>query len=165
MSAPATAAAVCVVVAYAAFAVQSAVLAVVDARTHRLPDRLVLPGYPVVGALLTAAALLAGTPARLIGVVVGALGLFAFFFALRMLRPGAMGGGDVKLAGVVGAHTGWFGLEAAVVGAASAFVLGGVAALVLLALRRARRSDAIPFGPFLLAGAWAGIAVGVAAAG
>lgn len=154
------AAVACVVVALVAFALQSVVLAVVDARTHRLPDALVLPGYATGGIALGAAALLAGQPARIVGVAAGALGLFAFYFALRMLRPDAMGGGDVKLAGVAGVHTGWFGLDAVLVGGAAAFVLGGIVALVLLVTRRAHGSDALPFGPFVLAGAWIGIALG-----
>jgi len=145
------------VIAYAVFAVQSAVLAVVDARTHRLPDRLVLPAYPVAAVLLTTSAVCTGTADRLVWTVVGALGLFAFYLALRMLRPGAMGGGDVKLAGVAGAHLGFLGAELILVGAALGFVFGGVYGLILILARRATASTSIAFGPFLLAGAWAAI--------
>ena len=45
-----------------------------------------------------------------------------------------------------------------------AFLIGGVSALVLLALRRARRSTALPCGPCLLAGAWCGILTAVVVA-
>ncbi|MFJ6652718.1 prepilin peptidase [Microbacterium sp. NPDC091313] len=151
--------------AYAAFALQSTVLAVVDVRTHRLPDRWVLPGYVVAGVLLPASALAAATPLRILGVVGGAAALFAFFLLLRMLRAGAMGGGDVKLAGVAGAHLGFFGWDTVLFGAVGAFVLGGLYGVALLTLGRAERTTAIPFGPFLLGGAWLAIAAALVRGG
>src|SRR3546814_17209559 len=54
----------CALGAYGAFAVQSVVLAVIDARMHRLPDRYVLPGYPIAAVLLTFSALASGTAER-----------------------------------------------------------------------------------------------------
>lgn len=152
--------AILAIAAYAFFGVLSVVLAVIDVRTHRLPDRLVLPAYPITAVLLIAAALLTGTASRLISVAVGALGLFVFYLVLRMLRPGAMGGGDVKLAGVVGAYLGFLGWDAVLLGALAGFVLGGIGALLLLATRRARATARIAFGPFLLGGAWFAIAAG-----
>ncbi|QEW02800.1 prepilin peptidase [Microbacterium lushaniae] len=144
----------CALLAYAVFAVQSVVLAVIDARTHRLPDRYVLPGYPVAAVLLTASALAQGAPQRLLPVAGGALALFAFYLLLRMLRPAAMGGGDVKLAGVIGAYLGFLGWESVLVGALAGFLLAGIYAVVLLLTRRAAARTAIPFGPWMLGGAW-----------
>jgi leader peptidase (prepilin peptidase)/N-methyltransferase len=145
------------VAAYGAFAVLSVVLAVIDVRTHRLPDRLVLPAYPVAAVLLTASALLRGEPGRLVAVAGGGAVLFLFYLGLRMLRPGAMGGGDVKLAGVVGAMLGYLGWDAVLGGTLAGFVFGGLFALVLLIARRARSSSAVAFGPWMLLGAWAAI--------
>jgi leader peptidase (prepilin peptidase)/N-methyltransferase len=51
-----------------------------------------------------------------------------------------------------------------VVGAFAAFLLGGVFGLALMAARRAGRKTAIPFGPWMLAGAWVGIFAGQALA-
>jgi leader peptidase (prepilin peptidase) / N-methyltransferase len=149
------------VAAYGAFAGWSIVLAVIDARTHRLPNRIVLPAYPVAAVLLAVAAVLTGTAERLIWTLVGSLALFAFYLGLRMLRPGAMGGGDVKVAGVVGGFLGYLGLEWVLLGAAAGFVLGGVYAAILIASRRAGASTSLAFGPFLLAGAWAAIVAAV----
>ncbi|WP_225228330.1 hypothetical protein [Oerskovia rustica] len=42
-------------------------------------------------------------------------------------------------------------------GASAAFFLGGIWAVVLLSTRRAGRRSAIPFGPFMLAGALLGL--------
>lgn len=149
-------------VAYAVFAALSVVLAVVDARTHRLPNRYVVPGLGVALVLLAAAALLAGDPARLVPTVGGGVALFVFYLLLRMLRPGAMGGGDVKLAGLIGLHLGYLGWDSVLVGAAAGFLLGGLYGVVLLATRRATARTAVPFGPFMLMGAWLAIVLTVA---
>jgi leader peptidase (prepilin peptidase)/N-methyltransferase len=154
MTVAAAVAVACALAAYGLFAVQSVVLAVIDARTHRLPDRYVLPGYAIAAVLLTVAALASATPARLVPALGGALVLFAFYLLLRMLRPAAMGGGDVKLAGVVGAYLGFLGWEVVLVGAVAGFLLAGAYGLILIAARRASASTAIAFGPFMLAGAW-----------
>jgi leader peptidase (prepilin peptidase)/N-methyltransferase len=55
----------------------------------------------------------------------------------------------MKLAALLGAFLGWkLGLYAMLV----AVLLGGVAAVALLAAGRRGRKDAIPFGPFLALG-------------
>ena len=86
--------------------------------------------------------------------------LYCFYLALRLLRPGGMGGGDVKLAGVLGLYLGWLGWGSLAVGAFAAFFFGGVFGLALMAFGRAGRRTAIPFGPWMIAGAWAGILAG-----
>jgi leader peptidase (prepilin peptidase) / N-methyltransferase len=151
----------CAVASYAFFAVTGVVLAVIDVRTHRLPDRWVLPGYGVAGVLLPVAATVGGDPGRLLPTVGGALGMFVFYLALRLLRPGAMGGGDVKLSGVVGAHLGFLGWDVVLVGALAGFVLGGLFAVVLLLRERAGARTALAFGPWMLAGAWCAILAAV----
>ena len=71
-----------------------------------------------------------------------------------------MGFGDVKLAGVLGLFLGFLGWAPLVVGAAAAFLLGGVFGIVLLIAGRAKRGRAIPFGPWMVVGAWIGIFAG-----
>ena len=63
--------------------------------------------------------------AALLRAAIGMAALYAFYFVLRFVRPDGMGGGDVKLAGVVGIYLGWLGWGALAVGAFAAFVLGG----------------------------------------
>jgi len=150
--------------AYGAFAVLSVVLTVIDLRTHRLPDRLVLPAYPAAAILLALAAFLRADPARLLSVAGGAIVLFAFYLLLRMLRPGAMGGGDVKLAGLIGAFLGYLGWDAVLGGAIAGFVFGGLVAAALLLARRARAANRLAFGPWMLLGAWAAILAAAASA-
>ncbi len=135
-------------------------LALIDVDTRRLPDRVVLPAYPVLATLLLPAALLIEEPARLLGASLGCVGMLASYLALAVIKPGGMGLGDVKLAGVLGLVLGWLGWQQVVVGAFSAFLLGGVCAIALVLAGRARRGSSIPFGPWMLAGAWVGIFFG-----
>ena len=72
---------------------------------------------------------------------------------LALLRPGQLGAGDVKLAGIAGLALGWLGWPALIAGAVLGFALSAVVSLVLLALRRVTLHSAICFGPFLLGGA------------
>lgn len=69
---------------------------------------------------------------------------------LAILGRGALGGGDVKLMGVLGL---WLGINGIVTTASVGFMLGGVFALVLLLLRLRKRKDYFAFGPFLIIGA------------
>ena len=141
----------------------SVVLTLIDLDVHRLPDVIVLPSYPVCAALLAVASWNpGGEPAwsALGRAAVGGAGLLALYLAPTLAAPGGVGLGDVKLAGLLGLCLGWFGWGALAVGGIAAFVLGGLYAVGLLVTRRANSRSGIPFGPWMLAGAWLGIAVG-----
>ena len=138
---------------WALFAVAGIALVVVDVRTRRVPDVIVVPGLLAVVVLLTAEAVRIGDPSRAVGVAGGAAAAFAAFLALHVIRPAALGGGDVKLAALVGAPLGWWGPEAVASGLLLAVLLGGVAATGVV-LSGARRAE-MPFAPWLLLGAWA----------
>ena len=131
-------------------------LALIDIDTHRLPNKIVLPAYPVAIVLLGAGSALLVDWDALLRSLVGAVALFTFYFILAIVVPRGMGFGDVKLAGVLGLYLGWLGFGSLVVGAFAAFVLGGVFSIALLISRRARRGSGIPFGPWMLAGAGVG---------
>jgi prepilin signal peptidase PulO-like enzyme (type II secretory pathway) len=149
-----------VLVAYLYLAAVSIALALIDLDVHRLPNTIVLPGYAVGIALLVPAALLAGEPHRLLPAAVGLAAMFLAYLAMALAYPGGMGLGDVKLAGVLGLFTGWLGWGPLAVGAIGAFILGGIFSGALLLARRAGRKSGIPFGPWMLMGAWVGIALG-----
>ena len=138
----------------------SVALAIIDFDTHTLPNRIVLPAYPVAAIVLTPASLLGGDSSRLVVAVIGCGVLFGLYLLMALAYPSGMGLGDVKLAGVLGLFLGWLGLGPLAVGAFSAFLLGGLFSLLLLATRRATRKSGIPFGPWMLAGAWLGIFYG-----
>lgn len=129
-------------------------LAVIDLRHHRLPNRLTGTGAVVSGIALLVDAVLTGSwPALLSSGMCAAVG-FAVLFAMALAGPRGMGFGDVKLAALLSAHTGWLGWEVAVTALLGAFLLGALAALLLVVTGRVGLRTAIPFGPALLAGAW-----------
>lgn len=155
---------VVVLIAYLYFAAISIVLTLIDLDTRRLPNAIVLPGYIVSISLFTLACVLGADWGALLRAGIGMASLYGFYLLLSVIRPGGMGGGDIKLAGVVGLYLGWLGWGPLIVGAFAAFLVGGVFGLALILGRRATRKTAIPFGPWLLAGAWIGILFGEAIA-
>ncbi|WP_307785012.1 prepilin peptidase [Frigoribacterium sp. CFBP 13605] len=138
----------------------SVALAVIDLEHHRLPDAIVLPSYTVGGVLLAASSILVGDWPALVRAAIGLASLFAFYLIAALSYPGGMGFGDVKLAGVLGLYLAWLGWGEFAVGAFAAFLLGGLYAVVLLVTRRVERTGGIPFGPWMLAGAWVGVFAG-----
>lgn len=138
----------------------SVALTLIDLDTHRLPNAIVLPAYAVGVVLLTVASAGSGDWFALLRAALGAAALFTFYLVLALVVPRGMGFGDVKLAGVLGLFLAWLGWGALVVGAFSAFVLGGLFSIALLALGRAGRKSGIPFGPWMLAGTGVGVFFG-----
>lgn len=155
-----TGAAVFLVLAYLYLAAISVTLALIDLDTRTLPNRIVLPSYLVGFVLLGGAALAGGDAAVLIRGVLGLAILWAIYLGLALVYPGGMGFGDVKLAGLLGLFLGYLGWGELIVGGFAAFLLGGAFGVGLLLAKRAGRKSGIPFGPWMLAGAWVGILFG-----
>jgi leader peptidase (prepilin peptidase)/N-methyltransferase len=87
----------------------------------------------------------------LIGLILGGGPLFAIGWLWEKLRHvEAMGGGDVKLMGMVGSFLGWKGALLSIMLGALA---GSIVGVWLIAMRRHKMDRVIPFGPFLAAGA------------
>jgi len=148
-----------VIVAHLGLIGVGAWLLVIDARTHRLPNRIVLPLGAALLVLMGIEAWATGDAWTLGRALVGMV-ILGGFYALLNLAGGGVGGGDVKLAAVIGLVLAWHGWQALAVGATTAFLLGAVYALLLMSLRRAHRSTRIAFGPWMIIGAALGIAVG-----
>jgi leader peptidase (prepilin peptidase) / N-methyltransferase len=140
-------------VAFGFFGVLGVALAAIDIAVQRLPDLLTLPAYPILITLLGGAAIVGHDFAALLRALLGGLALAGAYLVLALVRPGQLGGGDIKLAGVAGLALGWLGWPTLIAGAALGFVLSAVASLALLAARRITLRSAICFGPFLLGGA------------
>ncbi|MGV3714225.1 prepilin peptidase [Pseudolysinimonas sp.] len=157
--APVLIAAIVRLVAFLYLAAISLALALIDLDTYRLPNVLVLPAYAVGGVAVLATALLTGDLVTLLTAVLGAVILGGIYLILALVKPGGMGFGDVKLAGVLGLFLGWLGWGPLAVGALAGFLLGGLFGIVLLLAGRGRKAK-IPFGPWMLAGAWLGILLG-----
>lgn len=77
-------------------------------------------------------------------------GAFVVLAALAVLGRGALGGGDVKMMAALGL---WFGVNGIITTASVGFIIGGIAAIVMLLFKVHGRKDFFAFGPFLIIGA------------
>ncbi len=121
-----------------------------DLVARRLPDVLTLPAYPLVAVLLSIAAIGAADGGLLPRAAAGMLLWAGGYAMVRLLAPGALGGGDVKLAGSLGAltaATSWSGLLLAILAAS-------VLTAVVAAPARMLGYREVPHGPAMLAAAW-----------
>jgi leader peptidase (prepilin peptidase) / N-methyltransferase len=127
-------------------------LAMIDIRCLRLPDPLVATLAAVMIVPLT----MAGAPPRafLAAALVGLA-----YLLLALLPGGGLGLGDVKLAAVLAFLLGYLGWPAVLIGVIAPHLINGATALFLLARRRLHRRTALPFGPALLCGALAAVAL------
>jgi leader peptidase (prepilin peptidase)/N-methyltransferase len=137
--------------AYLYLAAIAVALTMIDLDVMRLPDKIVLPSYGVAAVLLTPVSIATGDPSALLR---GGLAAVLLYLVYRVLATFGMGGGDVKLAPLLGFYLGWLGWNAVAVGAFAGFVLGGLVGGLLMALKLASRKSRIPFGPYMLAGAF-----------
>lgn len=136
-------------------------LTAIDLDVRRLPDVIVKPSYAVLGALFTAAALADGDQRSMVGAAIGTAALGSLYLLIVFIAPRGMGWGDVKLSGVLGMALGFLGWQTLAVGAFAGFLLGGVVGGALLAIGRIARRSRIPYGPWMILGAWVGAVWGV----
>ncbi|RSM40536.1 prepilin peptidase [Amycolatopsis balhimycina DSM 5908] len=134
-------------------------LALIDLDCRRLPNAIVLPSYPVLAVLLTASAWWRDDWWSLARAGIGGAALFGFYLVLALAYPAGMGFGDVRLAGVLGGILGYLSWAALLIGAFGGFLLGAVAGVAVLATGKGGRKTALPFGPFMIAGALVAIFV------
>ncbi|MFM5904688.1 MAG: prepilin peptidase [Micrococcales bacterium] len=140
--------------AMAAFAVVTFPLLLIDLRLQRLPNKLTYSLMVVAAAIGVVQAVTIGNWGHFWAALMSGLIPFVAFFLLALLSRGGMGLGDVKLAGGMGFTLGLVSWQTSFGAFVIAFLLGGCAAILLLVLRKAGRKHMIPFGPYLLLGAW-----------
>ena len=130
----------------------------IDFDHYILPDTVTIGGM-IVGPLLSMALpVLHGCETWWQGGLMSLLGLvtgFGLLFAVSVLgekafKKEAMGFGDVKLLGAIGAFLGWKAVLFTVF--VSSF-LGSIVGLLLILSRNAKMQSRIPFGPYLSLGA------------
>lgn len=149
--------------AYLLFTWLLIVVAVIDARTRRIPNRLTYPLTPVLLVLLVAAGLANGEPGIAVRAVLGGLAGFGVLLVIALISPRGLGMGDVKLAGSLGIALGYLSWGHVAVGIFGGFLLGGVSAVLLIVTRLRSRKDLVPFGPYLAAAALLAVWFGNAA--
>ena len=118
---------------------------VIDLEQRRVLNIMLAPAAVCVAMI----SLLPTRPDPLNMLLGGAVGL-GVFLVLAIIGRGALGMGDVKLAGLIGMMTGYPGV---IVALTIGTILGGIVAFFLLATRRAGRKSTIAYAPYLALGA------------
>jgi leader peptidase (prepilin peptidase)/N-methyltransferase len=132
-------------------------LFVVDWRTTLLPSWIIKPAYPVLVALILLAALIDQDATSLERAAGGWLVVGGWFLVFWLVtRGGGWGYGDVRLSGLLGLALGYLGWAEALGGLMLIFLSGAVGAVFLAVARRTLRAR-LPYGPYMLLGAWLGI--------
>ena len=126
-------------------------MSLIDLDHQLLPDALVLP-LLWLGLILNSADLLASLPDALWGAVIGYMSLWSVFWLFKLATgKDGMGHGDFKLLALLGAWGGWQILPMTLL---LASLLGVIAGLVLLRVRKVQASAPMPFGPCLAIAGW-----------
>ena len=126
-------------------------ITVIDLRHRIIPNRVIYPS--LIGfSIYVIVAWLAGAPIDPVTAGIGFLGYGGTLGLVAFVSPRGMGMGDVKLVALIGLVLGSVDPAAVLVAAGAGILLGGLGAIGAL-LSGASRKHAIPFGPFLAAGA------------
>lgn len=120
-----------------------------------IPDKVV---FPLIGAGLVIA-WANGTVVE--SATAGCVGFTAFLLiaivGTFLMKKEAMGGGDIKLAGMIGVY---LGMSNMLLGLFLAFFIGSLASIPVLIAGRKKTLDPVPFGPMMAAGAAAAMIYG-----
>jgi leader peptidase (prepilin peptidase) / N-methyltransferase len=132
------------------FAALLIVISFIDLEFQIIPDILSLGG---MGAGLAISFLrpVYGYKEAFLGAALGGGLLFAIAYGYQLVtKREGMGGGDIKLLGMIGAFC---GIKGVVFSLLSGSVMGTLVGVPLMLIKRGGMKYAIPFGPFLSAGA------------
>jgi leader peptidase (prepilin peptidase)/N-methyltransferase len=146
--------------AYLLFFAVLLAISVVDLQLQIIPNRIVYPAIFASVPLLAVAALGQHDWWPLERALISAAAAWFALLVIHLVSPGGMGFGDVRLSFLLGLFLGWLGYGHVLTGLFLGFLLGAVVGLLLVALRLRKRTDHVPFGPFLAVGAALAILVG-----
>jgi leader peptidase (prepilin peptidase) / N-methyltransferase len=148
-------------VLFAAFFWVLVVLTVIDFEHHLLPDRIVYPTFVIAWVALIVIAVVRDDFDSLVDAAIGAAVFGGFFFLVALIYPAGMGGGDIKLAFVLGTMLGFAeGVGVVLLGMFLSFLIGAVAGVAVMLVTGGGRKSQVPFGPFLALGTVLAIFVG-----
>jgi leader peptidase (prepilin peptidase)/N-methyltransferase len=129
------------------------VITFIDLDHQMIPDSITLPGM-VIGIVLGSFLLLDPYDrSRTMSVVNSLAGMLfggVLYYLIAVLSRGGMGGGDIKMMGMLGSVLGWKGV---IMTTFTASLTGSIVGIMLMVLRGKGRKTKIPFGPFLALGA------------
>jgi leader peptidase (prepilin peptidase) / N-methyltransferase len=134
---------------YYAFITALLVITFIDIDHQIIPDVITLPGIPVFFVASLALPQISVVESAL-GILIGGGSLFLVAWLYHFLtKKEGMGGGDIKLLGMMGAIIGWKGVLFTIFVASA---VGTVSGILLILKTRKTMKLAVPFGPFLAIG-------------
>jgi leader peptidase (prepilin peptidase)/N-methyltransferase len=133
-------------------------LAKTDILELRLPNKYVLPAFPITLLGQVAAGISSGLWWNMLWAVLAMLG--TFLVSLGVNRLGLLGMGDVKLMAAMALALGWYSVILPVLALLISFFVAGIVAVFLLALGKMRLGGSMPLGPYLIAGFFGAITLG-----
>ena len=125
-------------------------LSVIDIREHRLPNKFVLPAFPIIILGFVVASVSQNSWQQTLFALT--YSLVGFGIGLLINRYGSLGMGDVKLIAATTFALAWFDLFAPVLALAAGLLLAAAVILILLVTGRTTLSQSIALGPYLLFG-------------
>lgn len=125
------------------------IITFIDLNEKIVPDVITLPGI-VIGLILSFFVPYISFINSALGVVIGGgIILIIALAGFAIFKKEAMGGGDIKLAAMIGAFLGW---RYIIISLFLGFFLGALTGIILILSKTKKREDAIPFGPFIVLG-------------
>jgi leader peptidase (prepilin peptidase)/N-methyltransferase len=139
------------IVMLCAFCAVMLAVGAIDLELKIIPNKITYPAFPAFALAIVVGWALGQDldPPR---ALIGTLLYGGAFLLIAIIAPRGLGMGDVKLTGLIGLVMGSLGLAYVGVAAGAAILLGGLGGILALIGGKGRKS-AIPFGPFLTAGA------------
>ncbi|MTI54226.1 prepilin peptidase [Geosporobacter ferrireducens] len=122
----------------------------IDLDYQIIPDEIVLIGIGAAVIYILYSYFILKIPISLLSHLGGLLVGGGLFLLIAIASNGGMGGGDIKLMGMLGL---WLGIKGILITTFLSFIIGAVISLILLATGQKTRKEAIPFGPFIAAAA------------
>lgn len=125
------------------------IIAFIDLNEQIVPDVISLPGITIGFTLSFFVPYISFINSALGVIVGGGIILIIGLAGSVIFKKEAMGGGDVKLAAMIGAFLGW---RYIIISLFLGFFLGALAGIILILSKIKSREDVVPFGPFIVLG-------------
>lgn len=122
----------------------------IDLRERRLPNRLVLPSFPVTILGQLSAALIGGAWLNM-GIAI-TCSLCAFILGLVVNRLANLGMGDVKLIAAITLALAWFDPVSPFLALLLGFAAASAVVVAMLIRRKLKMGSTVALGPYLLVG-------------
>lgn len=114
-------------------------------------DHYIIPDKILFFFIVAWVAFIPFIPINYINSLIGLVSAGGLLLFIALLSKGGMGGGDIKLAAVIGLYLGW---PNALLAMFLACFLAGIVGILLILLKIKSRKDIIPFGPFIAAASY-----------